>query len=255
MTYPSPQIIGRSLARGLTSLIRHGNNHNVTTDYSPIASGGYKQLPPPSGAQKLQAVSTDAGDAAAGLGARTLLLTGVDAQGDEITEIITLDGTTLTPLTTQDFWRLNFADVLTSGTYGDAFTGSQLGVITIQDAGANIWAQIRINDFPHARWQTSWYTVPNGKRVFVNGYRIGVEATKQANIKLMGRADALNETAPFAPIQELTEVSGVSGAVDVDLPYLFGPLPPAYDLGGIAQMTASTGRVSLDLDLIIEVHG
>lgn len=254
MSYPSPLDVGRGLARGLSRLIKHGNNGAVGTLYEPVTSNGNLMIPPPSGAQRLLATSTSAADNPAGIGAHTIRITGLDAQARVIVEDITLSGTTPSALTQQLFWRINFADVIESGTYGTASTGSHQGTITVSDQAAEIWAQIRINGFPHSRWQSSWYTVPDGTTAYVNGYRIGVESNKQANIKLLARIDGLNEVPPFAPISELSESTGVSGGRDVDLPYVFGPLRAGTDIGAIAQMESTTGRVSVDIDFVLEAR-
>jgi len=255
VSFPSPFDVGRDIAAGLSSFIKHGNNADVGSTYEPVATSGHVELRPPSGAAPLRIVSSNAGDTAAGLGARSVMLTGLDAQGNTITETLAMSGTTPSAYTTRAFWRLNFVDVLASGTYANAAAGSHLGNLTVSDSTAAIWAVMLLNGYANSRWQSCWYTVPNGVRAFVNGYRVGVESNKTANVKLLARRDALTGAAPFAPMMELTELTGVAGSIDVDLPFVFGPLPACTDIGAIAQMEATSGRVSVDFDLILERAG
>jgi hypothetical protein len=68
----------------------------------------------PAAAATIDIVSASANDAAAGTGAQTLFLQGVDGNFDEITEVIALDG--LTPVTTvREFLFINFVRNITTG--------------------------------------------------------------------------------------------------------------------------------------------
>lgn len=78
----------------------------------------------------VEVVSSSAADAAAGTGARTVRVWGLDANWDELTEDITLNGTTPV-LGTKLFFRINTVSVLTAGT---GLTNA--GNITLRDASA-----------------------------------------------------------------------------------------------------------------------
>lgn len=68
----------------------------------------------PTAANATTVVSTSTNDAAAGTGARTILLWGLDASYGELIETVTLNGTTLVPAA-NNFFRINGAKVLTAG--------------------------------------------------------------------------------------------------------------------------------------------
>ena len=71
----------------------------------------------PAAAAATEAVSSAAADAAAGTGARTVKVTGLDANWAVITETVILNGVTPVPMTNQ-FLRVQFMEVLTVGSGG-----------------------------------------------------------------------------------------------------------------------------------------
>lgn len=74
-------------------------------DWASIFSTGYA----------LDVTSSDANDAAAGTGARTIKIYGLDAAGKQLIETVTLNGQTAVT-TTGLFWRVFGAQVVTAGT-------------------------------------------------------------------------------------------------------------------------------------------
>lgn len=118
---------------------RPGVRHiDVTFSNPDIDTGTVPELLSPLGgmiairaaAAIVEVVSSAAADAAAGTGARTIRVWGLDADWNEITEDITLNGTTAVQ-GTKLFLRINTVAVLTAGT---GLTNA--GNITIRDASA-----------------------------------------------------------------------------------------------------------------------
>lgn len=107
-----------------------GNNPNVGTGTVPqdVWSGG-GLYPWMTGSTALEIVSSSAADAAAGTGARTVLVNGLDADYEPVAQTVTLNGTTAAPLATNVF-RINSAVIMTSGS-GQV----NAGTLTIRDAG------------------------------------------------------------------------------------------------------------------------
>jgi hypothetical protein len=99
-------------------------------------------------------VSGDTADTAAGTGARTVRLLGLDANGNRASEDVTLNGTT--PVTsTTEFLRLQRAYVLTAGS-----GGTNTGVITIDTTvGDTVMATIGAAD---GQTLIAAYTIPAG---------------------------------------------------------------------------------------------
>lgn len=250
MSFPTPLDIARDGARGWTSFFKYGHA-TVGTSFLPIVSGEEVQLPQPSGAQKLQAVSTSADDGPTGPGARSILLRGLDAQGVEISEVIVMDGTTPTPLTSQEFWRLNFCDVVDSGTYGNSLTGSHVGGIAVTDGTAAQWALIDENGFPHSRWQSSWYTVPKGYIALSAGFLVSVDANKLADFKILARPNALDDTVTYTPMAELIELTGIGMPYSQPLNFPVGPFPELTDIGAIGRVQSQTGQLSFGIEITL----
>lgn len=123
----------------------------VTTFIGTAISEGF-----PTSAETLDVVSDDAADTAAGTGARTIVISGLDATFAAITETVIMDG--VTPATTiQSFLRVNDIVVLTAGT-------SQWNEGTILITG-NSTADIYSALAPTVSIsRTGRYTVPLGKK-------------------------------------------------------------------------------------------
>lgn len=108
-------------------------------------------------AEQVKVSSTNANDTSAGTGARTICIQGLDASYNEITETVTLNGTT--PVTTTNtFIAINFAYVATAGSLkcaaGDIYIGS--GVVT-----GGIPATIHeIIKYDYNNTITARYTIP-----------------------------------------------------------------------------------------------
>lgn len=80
-----------------------------------VGAGGTMNIPAAAAATNI--ISTDANDAAAGTGARTVKVYGLDANLKRISETVTLNGTTQV-LLTNSYFRINLIEVLTAGSGG-----------------------------------------------------------------------------------------------------------------------------------------
>ena len=108
------------VAQGQIAYHKHvykfGQNVTVGDSVETIwAQGGLYSYPP--SATTMTVSSSDTNDTSAGTGARTVLISGLDGDYNEISETITLNGQT--PVTTTNsFIRVNRAIVLTAGSGG-----------------------------------------------------------------------------------------------------------------------------------------
>jgi hypothetical protein len=120
--YLSPNV------RRVTAL---GNNPDVDSGTVPedIWTGGglYPFL---TAATSLELVSSSASDAAAGVGARTILVSGLDADYVEQSDTVTLNGITAVALPRQ-YFRINQIMVASAGT-----SETNVGTITLRNASA-----------------------------------------------------------------------------------------------------------------------
>jgi hypothetical protein len=108
--------------------------------------------------------SSSANDTANGTGARTVYVEGLDANHEEISEIVTLSGQTAV-LTAQSFLHINNAYVATAGSglsaAGDIYFGD--GVVTA-GVPATVYDLIK---FDYNQRITGSYTVPAGFTAYV----------------------------------------------------------------------------------------
>lgn len=105
--------------------------------------------------QSLEIVSASADDAAAGAGARTALVTGLDTDYQAVTELVVLNGLTPVALATQ-MLRVNDVHVLTAGS-----AGQNAGNVTVRLAGGGASQAIVLAGRNHL--QQLVYTVPAGR--------------------------------------------------------------------------------------------
>jgi len=112
----------------------------------------------------LELVSSSAADAAAGTGARTVQVWGLDSLYNELIEVVTLTGTTPV-LTSGLFLRVNSVQVVSAGT-----GKSNAGNITIRDASAGTTRSYIVAD--QGRSEVGVFTVPAGHTMLATGWTI-----------------------------------------------------------------------------------
>lgn len=133
---------------------------DVPETVSPI--GGL--VPLRSAAAVLELISSSAQDAAAGTGAIEVRVWGLDADWNELVEIVPLNGTTAVQ-TTGQFLRVNDVVVQTAGT-----SKSNVGTITIRDAGAGTTRSMMTPG--RGRAEVGVFSVPAGHSVLAVGWMI-----------------------------------------------------------------------------------
>ena len=146
---------------GREGVIIFGHNTNVDTSFEVVGniSAAYTWL---DSAEVLQVVSSDTDDdgSPAGNGARTVTIEGLDANYEEVSITVTMNGTTNVPTTEQSFLRINRVYVATAGT-----TGTNEGVISIKNNAATTTLQtIQVGE---GQAHCAVYTVPAGKTLYV----------------------------------------------------------------------------------------
>lgn len=92
-----------------------GYNPSVSTTASTLWSGGATSYVQLTSGTALEAVSASANDAAAGTGARTIKVYGVNSSYQPFSETITLNGATPVPLANTSVIAINKTEVVTAG--------------------------------------------------------------------------------------------------------------------------------------------
>lgn len=156
--------VSRGQIQGHRNVTVFGFNPDVdTTQVSiwPLPS----MITYPTAALQMTVSSTSANDTSAGTGARTIVVEGLDANYNEVTETVTMSGQT--PVTmTAPLLRVNYAYVATAGSgnsaAGDIYIGT--GVVTA-GVPATVYEIIK---FDYNDTTTGSYTVPAGHTAYLS---------------------------------------------------------------------------------------
>lgn len=148
------------------SHVVEGYNPAVGDSLTDISELGVSVIPLPSSAITMEVVSSSVNDTSGGTGAKTVEIRGLDANWDEISESVALNGTTVVALL-NSYLRINKFQVKTAGSIGVAD-----GTIKLQATGAGIEYD-RITAGGNADLQAH-YSVPNNYSVFINSINAGV---------------------------------------------------------------------------------
>jgi len=171
---------------GYSTVQKFGFNTDVDADVMEDIwsyGGDYNWLDT---ATQLEVLSASADDAAAGTGARTVQIWGLDASHNEQTEVVTMDGTT--PVATAGTYiRLHRMKGITPGSGGTA-----AGLITCRIVGGGVTvAEIPL---PHNQTEMAVYTVPAGKTAYIFGiWGSATDTLAKADIGIMMRVREFGE--------------------------------------------------------------
>lgn len=158
LTEPFELQVGRGQITGHRSVTIFGYNPDVDT--SRVTVWPYTGIIPlPAAPLQMKVSSSSANDTESGTGARTVFVGGLDANHNEISEIVTLNGQTAV-LTTQSFLHINQAYVATAGSSlsaeGDVYFGT--GTVTA-GVPSTVYDLIK---FDYNQRITGSYTIPAG---------------------------------------------------------------------------------------------
>ncbi len=242
--------IARGAITGLSKVNKFGRNNDIDTGTTPedIWSHGGEWVAP-TAARVHTITSDDSADTSGGTGLRTINITGLNSDWEEINENVTLNGTTGVG-TANAYVRIYRMYGLTAGS-----TGTNEGdIIATAAVDGTVTAEI-----PAGKGQTlmALYTVPAGKTAYqVNGSIIvnksGSTSSAQADFEIRIRPNA--DTSD--PVWRVAWSGGVSldGSSQIIIkkkPY--GSLPEKTDIVMRCTYTSDSGMdVSGMFDLILE---
>ena len=233
-----------------SSILKFSTNENVSSSWQDVWSKG-GTLVHLQTAATMEAISSSANDTAAGTGARTIQIEGLDSSFNPITEVITLNGTSASTATTQPFLRVYRAYVLTCGAYG----GVNAGTITIRVSGAgSTQAEIPlIESVGTSQTLMSHYTTPANTEAYIVGMHYAVSSGKTVNISFEMRLNADNTTT-YSPWRTVLHIHGVAGDASL-LPPIPIKIPPKTDLRARVKDTGGAGGEAVWDYQIILVEG
>lgn len=246
---PLSLAVAMGLVGGVTYDRKFGRNSAVGTTLSPITTGGFYRTP--TTAPVLEILSSATGDKSDGAGARTVLIVGLSETGAYQEETVTMNGTTAVTLT-KSFIRVFRLRILTSGTYANQTTPSQLGTITLrEESGGDIWHTIPelVSGFGAGQSLIGAFTVPLGKVAYVFVDRVSVDSNKSADLFFFERDNILNISAPYDPLRIRKARVGINAPFSTEFAF-----PQVYDeltdFGFMAKVDTRTADVSVEYEIL-----
>jgi hypothetical protein len=245
-TEPFELQVARGQITAHRSVVVFGYNPDVDTarvtvwPYSGI-------IPLPAAALQMKVSSSSADDTANGTGARTVYVEGLDANHEEISEIVTLNGQTAV-LTAQSFLHINNAYVATAGSglsaAGDIYFGT--GVVTA-GVPATVYDLIK---FDYNQRITGSYTVPAGFTAYVaqglfSAGQPGGSAQVSGRLLTVG-ADGIRRTAAITTVN--------NGTADYSFEYPIR-IPEKTTLEATAQASSNNNEASAMFILLLVSNG
>jgi len=237
---------------GKLSSLFFGRNGTVGTSYEDIWSygGDYNFL---LGATTLDIMSMNDEDDSTGLGARSILINGLDASCNELSEVVALTGSG-TVTTTNSYLRLQSAYVATCGTN----RGSNYNDICIQSTGSALkvgcigggYGTIDTANYGIGRTQLGIYTVPSGKTLYITSMYVNVDNAKIADMGLYTISNIDNVTPPTSSRVELAKIDNMSDFRNKELKSYFA-IQEKSDLWFRGKITSGTAGIDVQLEYFL----
>lgn len=230
-------LISSGAIPGQADFRKFGYNDAVGT--TPVYIGGIGGTSPymPSLAVPVRAFSTNAADTSTGTGAQEITVQGLDGSFSEAEVALSMNATSFTAISTQDFIRVHRSFVSVPG----AYRGTNVGGISIETTGGTAFGMVSSG---MGQTQLTGYCVPAGKTLYISSVHISVDNNQPISVILWGTPDADVVAAPFGGAQRvIQQYDGLAS------PNTWGYDPPlpvsAYtDLWMTGAAGAGTGSVS-----------
>ncbi len=244
--------IAKGNVPGHTAVHKYGQG-TVGTSLVPITvTTAYET---PTAATALEFVSDSVNDTAAGTGAREITVWGIDANYDELIQVIATNGTTAVPIPVS-LLRVYRWKVTASGTYATDGAGSHAGTLSIRDVSDTpIWSKIAATPYKQAQSEISCYTVPDGCTAYLIEHHLDIDSAKSVNVVLMARSGIDVVTAPFTPMQVKGHYVGMKGHAVTPFKIPQGPFVARTDIMYMGVVTSGTADVSVHFTMIIVADG
>ena len=223
--------VSRNQIAGHKTLFKFGLNSDINGSVETIWSHSTPYVYP-TAATVMKVSSTSASDTADGTGARTVYVSGLDANYNEINETVTLTGQTAVN-TTQLFLRMFRAYVVTAGSGGTAVGDIYIGVGTVT-AGvpATVYAKIDIGE---NQTNMAIWTVPANHTLYLHRGTFSAASNNAAQF-VLGKFMFRPFGSVFRNAADITVNSNVFG-YDFEIPLA---IPEKTDIEARAIALAGT---------------
>jgi hypothetical protein len=226
------------------SFCQFGINTNVATSNETvwIGSSGVYAFPTAAAVMKISSSSND--DDAAGTGARTVLVSGLNADYAPVEEIVALDGQTAVN-TTNSYIRVNKMVVLTAGSGGTSVGNIYAGTGAVNSGVPAV--VVNQTGILANETESSFYSVPAGHTAYINAWTMS-----------SGNTTADEWTRFTLRIRPFGGVFGIkaqyhiaaSGIYECTAVYPL-PVPEKSDIDVLAATSDGTASVSSQLQIVL----
>src|SRR6056300_162097 len=227
------------------ALFKFGNNPTVGDSLETIwAEGGLYVYPPTASVMTVSSSST--ADTSAGTGARTVTVFGLDADYNEISETVTLNGQTAVN-TTKSYLRVNRMIVRSAGSGGANAGVIYAGTGTVTTGvPANIYATTLL-DGSNQTLMALW-TVPAGYTAYLMQYDVSNGTTSNTpavcKLSLVAR--------PFGEVFQIKDVKSLTTGMHIENT-LIVPVKFTEKTDVEARAISSSNSVSFDISASFEI--
>lgn len=247
----------RLLIEDKTVIRKFGANSNISATLETIWTGSndYTWL---TSAETLDVVSNNAQDDGAGLGARKVIVDGLDANYEEVWEEVSLVGNS-TVTTTQSFFRVNRAYVTECGTYhGSNYndiniqTGTS-GILLSQINGGDTFGALDTAAYGNGQSQQAIYSIPVGKTGFISRIEVIVDTSnRDASLFLYQVQDIDNISSNIRPRRLIWRLDGIQDRYQTEFKSYIR-IPEKTDLWfeGTASQPLNNSTISVNFDLYL----
>ena len=228
--------VGRGNVSNFSAINKFGFNPTCSTSFELISVAS-ANVTYPTSAGAVTVVSSSTADDAAGTGARTVKIEGLDANYDIQSETVTMDGTT-NVVTTNTYIRLNRMTVLTAGT-----GGKNAGNITATIGGNE---QVRISSDYDNQSLIATYTIPRKHQ----GLLIRSQFTSTKDNKAMMGGIFVREESGVFQIKNTIELYRNNVVIDFPAPIII-PAKADIELRG-KNLGSGDSAMGATMDIILE---
>lgn len=239
---------------GWSIVHKFGANNAISSVTSPVCSDGVYETP--TTGQALELISDSADDTAAGIGAQSITIYGLDENWDKQEMTTATNGTTAVQIS--GLWTRMFKiRIGGSGSYSDDTVGPHAGNITIRGTGSGpTWGTMELlpslGNVASGASLIGVYTIPMGHRGWLIGKKITIESNKLTSVALFHREGCDVVTPPYTP-RVLTEIDiGLNTGSSYQPQSPMGPFIGPCDIGFMARVATSTAAVEVDFELLIQ---
>lgn len=222
---------------------KFGRNSSVENNvWSIVSDSNPSGTFPPSGSPVRIKAGGDPADSSSGVGARSILIIGLNTDLVEVEEVISTSGANASAYTTNSFWRIYRSKVEYVGTYN----ATNVGDIVIENTEDMLTISAGDGQTQHGA-----YTIPSGKTGQIVGIYLNSDGVKAADFRLMTRLNMTDVSPPVESKRLLTYWDGILGYAQ----HIIAPtqsIPALTDIWMEARGGGAGTQVSIGFDILLK---